>query len=189
MTEADIGFAESLMRALHLSKRQRRSAIKQFQRGKQIQEMPAVRGLRLRLTHRLWPSPSLRVAICLCHAAQLFGRPKKERLYRCEDAIDQMGLPMGISDDVFDSYASKVWITEPERQAAPTSLEQACQLLGVTKRDTRELIKRAYRKKVSACHPDKLAQQNLSPRELADAKDRLLRYQQAWELIDRRLPG
>ncbi|HBC35422.1 MAG TPA: molecular chaperone DjlA, partial [Marinobacter adhaerens] len=43
----------------------------------------------------------------------------------------------------------------------------------------------AYRKKVSECHPDKLAQQQVSPREHALAKDRLLHYQQAWELIKR----
>ncbi|WP_273070188.1 DnaJ domain-containing protein [Marinobacter sp.] len=57
--------------------------------------------------------------------------------------------------------------------------------MGVTRRDSLEVIKRAYRKKVSECHPDKLAQQQVSPREHALAKDRLLHYQQAWELIKR----
>lgn len=188
VTEKDIGFAETLMRALRLSQRQRRKAIKQFQNGKNAQSIPAARALRLRWSRRLWPSPSLRVAICLCHAAQLFGRPDKQRRYRCEDAIDQMGLPVGISEDILDSYASKVWITEPEAQPRPTTYEQALQLLGVTRRDSRTEVKRAYRKKVSECHPDKLAQQDLSPAELSRAKDRLLKYQQAWELVDRRHP-
>ncbi|TGN38699.1 DnaJ domain-containing protein [Marinobacter confluentis] len=186
VTEKDIGFAETLMRALRLSQRQRRKAIKQFQRGKGVDTIPRSRALRLRISHRLWPSPSLRVAICLCHAAQLFGRPDKHRRYRCEDAVVQMGLPVAISDDVLESYASKIWITEPEAQPKPTTYEQALQVLGVTRRDSRTDIKRAYRKRVSECHPDKLAQQNLSPAELSRAKDRLLKYQQAWELIDRR---
>ena len=82
---------------------------------------------------------------------------------------------------------ASVWITEPESQPRPSTFEQACQVLGVTRRDSREVIKRAYRKKVSECHPDKLAQQKLSPAELTRAKDRLLRYQQAWELISQRL--
>ncbi|WP_150911290.1 DnaJ domain-containing protein [Marinobacter halotolerans] len=189
VTEKDIGFAETLMRALRLSQRQRRKAIRQFQQGKKADTIPRGRALRLRISHRLWPSPSLRVAICLCHAAQLSGRPGKKRRYRCEDAIDQMGLPIGISDDILDSYASKVWITEPETQAQPTTYEQALQLLGVTRRDSRAEVKRAYRKRVSECHPDKLAQRNLSAAELAQAKDRLLRYQQAWELVDRRHPN
>jgi len=186
VTEKDIGYAETLMRALRLSQRRRRKAIRQFQHGKNADHIPRTRALRLKLSRWFWPSPSLRVAICLCHAAQLFGRPDKQRRYRCEDAIDQMGLPMGISDDVLDSYASKVWITTPETQPGPTTYEQALQLLGVTRRDSRTDIKRAYRKRVSECHPDKLVQQNLSPAERSQAKDRLLKYQQAWELIDRR---
>ena len=188
VTERDIGFAETLMRALRLSRRQRKKAIKQFQQGKNAETIPPLRALRLQLSHRVWPSPSLRVAICLCHAAQLFGRPAQPRRYRCEDALDRMGLPVAVSEDILDSYSSKVWITEPESQSKPTTYEQALRLLGVTRRDTYADIKRAYRKRVSECHPDKLAQQNLTPPELARAKDRLLKYQQAWELIDRRHP-
>lgn len=185
VSEADIGFAEALMKALKLSRRQRRKAIKRFQRGKQANDLPARQAFGLRLTRHLWPSPALRIAICLCHAAQLKGRPGKSRRYRYEDAMDRLGLPPRISDDILQSYASKVWITRPETAPKPTSYEQACELLGVTRRDDLTDIKRAYRKKVSASHPDKLAQQDLTPAELAAAKDRLLRYQQAWELIKR----
>ncbi|MFN2360732.1 MAG: DnaJ domain-containing protein [Marinobacter sp.] len=187
VTEQDVGFAEALIKALKLSPRQRRKAIGYFRKGKTTGHIPAMTAFGLRLTHRLWPSPAIRVAICLCHAAQLQGRPAKPRRYRCEDAIDQIGLPVRVSDDILESYASKVWITEPEAQPRPSTFEQACQLLGVTRRDSREIIKRAYRKKVSECHPDKLAQQDLSTAEIASAKDRLLRYQQAWELISKRL--
>lgn len=188
VTEKDIRFAETLMRALHLSQQQRRSAIRQFQKGKSADTIPGGTALRLRISHRLWPSPSLRVAICLCHAAQLAGRPGTKKRYRCEDAIDRMGLPIGVCDDILASYASKIWITEPETRTRPKTYEQALQLLGVTRRDSRTEIKRAYRKRVSECHPDKLAQQNLSPAELLKAKDRLLSYQQAWEMVDRRHP-
>ncbi|MDX1599179.1 MAG: DnaJ domain-containing protein [Marinobacter sp.] len=185
VTEADVGFAESLMKALKLSRRQRRKAIQSFQKGKNTSELPTFSAAKLRLVHYLWPSPALRVAICLCHAAQLQGKPRKPRRYRCEDAIDQLGLPVRVSDDILESYACKVWITQPESQPQPTSYEQACKLLGVTRREPLEEIKRAYRRKVSECHPDKLAQQALNAVETARAKDRLLRYQQAWELIRR----
>lgn len=174
------------MEALGLSPRQRKQAIHQFQQGKSAAELPPLRGLSLRLTSRLWPSPALRLAICLCHAAQLSGRPGRARRYRCEDAIDQMGLPASITDDIFDSYASRIWTRQNPAPNQPVNYEQACELLGVTRRDSLNDIKRAYRKKVSSCHPDKLAQQQVSQAEQAAAKERLLCYQQAWELIKRR---
>lgn len=186
VTETDIHYAEKLIKALKLSDRQRKRAIHWFQQGKSADQIPALRGLRLKVTGHLSPATALKVAICLCHAAQLKGRPAKPRRYRCEDSIDHIGLPMSISDDIFDSYASKVWVRQVESQPRPTNYEQACELLGVTRRDSLATIKRAYRKKVSECHPDKLSQQQLSPAEHATAKERLLRYQQAWELIKQR---
>ncbi|WP_417545311.1 molecular chaperone DjlA [Marinobacter sp.] len=186
VSEQDIGFAESLITALALSKRQRRKAISSFQKGKASEELPSFTGLTLKLSQRIWPAPALKVAICLCHAAQLKGRPIKPRRYRCEDTIDQIGLPVTISEDIFESYASRVWGDLSDAPSKPETLEQACTLLGVTRRDPLTTIKRAYRKKVSECHPDKLAQRQLNAAEHALAKERLLRYQQAWELIRRR---
>lgn len=186
VSEVDIRYAEGLIKALKLSQRQRRRAIRWFQQGKSVDQLPSLRGLSLRMTQRFWPTPALVVAICLCHASQLLGRPTKPRRYRCEDAIDQIGLPVTVSDDIFDSYASKVWTRYAENLAQPVSYEQACELLGVTRRDPLEVIKRAYKKKVSNCHPDKLAQRQLSIEEVGLAKERLLRYQQAWELVKRR---
>ena len=185
VTESDIRYAESLIKALRLSKRQRRNAINWFQQGKSASQLPFFCGLTMRLSQRLWPAPALKTAICLCHASQLNGPPDKPRRYRCEDAIDQIGLPVGVSEDILDSYASKVWPRHNESLARPTSYQQACELLGVTRQDSLEVIKRAYRKKVSECHPDKLSQRQVSARDQSLAKDRLLAYQQAWELIKR----
>ncbi|WP_323751565.1 molecular chaperone DjlA [Marinobacter sp.] len=183
--EGDIRYAELLMKALRLSTRQRKKAIEQYQHGKNASGVPLHRGLWNRLLAKLSPSAAIKMAMCLCHGAQILGQPSKERRYRCEDAIDNLGLPMAISDDIFASYASKVWIRSAGTAAKPKNYEQACEILGVTRRDSFESMKRTYRKRLSTCHPDKLSQQNLSPPELAAAKDQLLRYQQAWELIKR----
>lgn len=185
VSELDIGFAESLITALRLSKRQRRKAIQNFQRGKTLDTLPPLSGLTLKLSHGTMPAPALKIAICLCHAAQLKGRPVKPRRYRCEDVIDQIGLPVTISEDIFDSYAARVWSHTRDLPEKPKNLEQACALFGATRRDSLADIKRTYRKKVSECHPDKLAQQQLSPAERAAAKERLLCYQQGWELVRR----
>lgn len=186
VTETDIRFAESLMKALSLSQRQRRRAIKQFQRGKQADDLPIYRALTLRLHTHLQPAAAVQVAICLCHGAQIHGQPGKARRYRCEDSIASMGLPITIADEIFESYASKVWAQSSANKERPVTYEQACRILGVTRRDSLSDIKRSYRKKVSACHPDKLAQQKLTPSERIMAKDQLLSYQQAWELIKKR---
>ncbi|WP_100638036.1 DnaJ domain-containing protein [Marinobacter salexigens] len=186
VSEQDIGFAENLIMALDLSKRQRHRAISSFQKGKSSEALPPLTGATLRLSHRISPAPALKMAICLCHAAQLNGRPGKPRRYRCEDAIDHIGMPFTISEDIFASYASQVWSDLNNVPSMPVNLEEACALLGVTRRDPIASIKRAYRKKVSKWHPDKLAQQQLTPAEHALAKERLLAYQKAWELVRRR---
>lgn len=183
VTETDIRFAESLMNALALSAHQRRNAIKQFQQGKQADDLPLYRSLALRLQTHLKPSAAIKVAICLCHGAQVHGQPGKARRYRCEDSVARLGLPVAIADEIFESYASKLWAQTSAARERPATYEQACRILGVTRRDTLTNIKRTYRKKVSACHPDKLAQQKLTLSERAMAKDQLLNYQQAWELI------
>lgn len=185
VTQADIRFAEALMKALQLSARQRRHAIHQFKLGKEAEEPASLRGLRLRTSARFWPSPALRIAFCLSHAAQLHGQPSKTRRYRCEDAIDLMGLPVQLLQEILSSYARKVWITRPELQPVPDSYEKACRLLGVGTRESFVKIKQAYRRRVSECHPDKL-DRNLGEQDLALAKERLHRYQKAWELIKRR---
>lgn len=185
VSEQDIRFAESLMRALKLSPAQRRRAIREFQRGKDVSELPGSRGLRMRLQNSLNPEPALVILFCLCHATQLQGAPSKQRRYRCEDAVDRTGLPVDAMDIVLDSYARHNRRARPELRPAPSSYDEACKLLGVQARTSLKDMKRAYRRLVSECHPDKLGT-GLSDAEYAQAKERLLRYQQAWEIIKKR---
>ncbi|MDX1581846.1 MAG: molecular chaperone DjlA, partial [Alphaproteobacteria bacterium] len=185
VSPADISFAEALMKSLELNIRQRKRAIEQFRLGKQTENPSSFRGLGVRAMAGLYPSPGLRILFCLAHAAQLQGKPGKARRYRCEDAADLIGLPVRLLQEIFDSYARKVWVNRAELQPLPDSYEQACKLLGVGTREKFEKIKQAYRRRVSECHPDKL-DRNLGESDVAVAKERLLRYQKAWELIKRR---
>jgi DnaJ like chaperone protein len=185
VTPADVSFTESLIEALELSPRQRRRAIRQFTLGKAADNPPLLRGARLRATVRFWPWAALRVVICLAHAAQLNGRPSRTKRYRCEDALVIIGLPLYLLGEIFDSYARKVWATRAELQPLPDTYAKACKLLGVGTRENLDKIKQAYRRRVSECHPDKLPR-DMSPEDLLVAKERLWRYQTAWELIKRR---
>ena len=182
VTETDIRFTETLIKTLRLNPRDRNRAIARFQRGKDTRSLPVLKGLPLRLSSRLRPASALKVAIVLCHAAQLHGKPNTSRRHRVEDAIDQLGLNLGIAEDILESYARKVWVQQPEHAPAPSNYEQACEIIGVTRRDSIDTIKKTYRKRVSECHPDKLAK-DLSLHEQNLAKERLLRYQQAWDVI------
>lgn len=188
VTEADIRFAEKLIKALQLSPRKRKRATACFQLGKDTRKLPVLKGWLLRVSGRLHPAPVLKVVFALVHAAQLHGRPSTSRRHRVEDGIDQLGLDLGIADDILNSYASKVWVPQPERLPVPSSYDQACEVIGVTRRDSFDTIKRAYRRRVSESHPDKLPK-DLSIHEQGLAKERLLRYQQAWELIRRQERG
>lgn len=184
VTEADVRYAEDLIKALKLNASQRQRAIGQFQKGKASKQLPALKAMGLRFSRRWWPTPALTVALCLCHAAQLHGKPRKPRRYRCEDAVDYMGLDVRIVEEVLESYACKVWQEQPEFLPAPQNYDEACKVLGITRRDSLKTVKQTYRKRVSTCHPDKLAH-DASASEQAQAKERLLRYQQAWELVRR----
>ncbi|MBQ0764275.1 molecular chaperone DjlA [Marinobacter psychrophilus] len=184
--KADIHYAEALMAALSLNRRQRKRAVHWFTQGKTRGQLGPLKAWWLTMVTPLLAQRAVMLAICLCHSAQLHGRPSQARRYRCEDAIVQSGLPVGVSDDIFDHYAAQTWPPETTLPPAPKSYQDACEILGITRHDSLQEAKRIWRRKVSSIHPDKLAQQQLTHAELAAAKERLLRYQQAWEFIKQR---
>ncbi|MBV4412477.1 co-chaperone DjlA [Enterobacteriaceae bacterium YMB-R22] len=67
-------------------------------------------------------------------------------------------------------------------QRGPT-LEDACNVLGVSPSDDSATIKRAYRKLMSEHHPDKLVAKGLPPEMIEMAKQKTQEIQKAWELI------
>lgn len=183
VTENDIQYAENLIRGLGLSARARRKAIRRFQKGRDASHLSPPKLALYRLVSP-WRQPtSLLIGLCLCHGAQLHGPPGKPRRYRCEDAFDRLGLPLATVDRIFRLYREHVWVGEPPPQ--PETLQDAYDILGVNARENFSEIKRAYRRKVSRYHPDKLGN-DLSATEQARARDQLLRLQQAWEVVKRR---
>lgn len=181
----DIDFAQALMQALAMNGARRRRAIGHFHRGRDANQPASYRGLVLRTTRSLLAGHAILVSLCLAHACQLQGPPSRSRRYRCEDCLDQMGLPVALLDIIFGEYRRNVWANEPARTVLPETYSAACKTLGGQAGDDLASLKRAYRRKVAQCHPDKIGS-DLPAYELAAAKDQLLRYQKAWELIKRR---
>jgi len=104
------------MAALSLNRRQRKRAVHWFSQGKTTGQLGLLKAWWLNMATPLLTQRALMLAICLCHSAQLHGRPSQARRYRCEDAIVQSGLPVGVSDAIFDHYAVQVW---PQAAAHP----------------------------------------------------------------------
>ncbi|WP_227519779.1 co-chaperone DjlA [Mangrovitalea sediminis] len=181
VTEKDIQFAESLIRALGFSNHRRRRAIAAFRQGKDLAELPSSLGRRLRLLLPLWPAPALRTAFMLCHAGQLNGPGALVRIQRVEEAVEQIGLPYEVVQDILESYRQKVWVTRPEGRG-DMNYDEACRILGESPQASFTTLKQAYRRLVGQYHPDKL-DANLSPTAKAAAKEQMLRYQEAWQRI------
>ncbi len=186
VTELDIRYGESLMRALGASPRQRRRLIRRFSTGKQ-DTAPCVSAW-FRLASRRWPDSALRLSMALAHLCYQDGPDSAARIARCHAAIVAMGLPATASNRILQSYRSKVWITSPNDSVgdAPMSgLARACQVVGGTSSDSLETLRQAYRKKRSLYHPDRVQHTDMDP-ELARA--RLDEIHKAWDLISRRHP-
>lgn len=88
------------------------------------------------------------------------------------------------------------WHRDEERQrsaaanepttVSPTTLESACQVLGVSSRSTREQVRAAYRRMAGRYHPDRLAA--CDPREQKQASDRMASINDAYRLFCAALP-
>lgn len=72
-----------------------------------------------------------------------------------------------------------------QRRASSASREylEALEVIGVTANSSFDDIKQAYRRLLSRHHPDKLAGQNVSPREVERATAMTLRLHQAYQVL------
>ncbi|VFP87639.1 Co-chaperone protein DjlA [Candidatus Erwinia haradaeae] len=71
-----------------------------------------------------------------------------------------------------------------QKTTNPT-LEDACTMIGVSRNDDVTTIKRAYRKRMSEHHPDKLVAKGLPPEMMQMAKQKTQALQAAYNLIKR----
>ncbi len=76
--------------------------------------------------------------------------------------------------------------TANEGYTQTQSLEDAYKIIGVSEQDDEKTIKRAYRKRMSEHHPDKLASKGLPKQALEMAKNKTQDIQAAYELIKER---
>jgi len=183
ITERDIQFAESLMRAQDFGQRRRNMAITAFRRGKSLEKLPGSLGRRLRWLSVAWPGPALKVSLVLCNACQSQGRVSLERMRRCEEAIRFLGLPPDLPRVVMDAYrARSAGAGTRAGSGQGISYDEACRILGASPGDSFTVLKKAYRRSVGQYHPDRL-DPDLTPAAKAAAKEQMLQLQAAWQRI------
>ena len=186
VTKVEIEAAENLMRRLQLTERERQSAIRFFQKGKQpnfdlhgtLQEFARHSKLRYELR--------IMFMELLLEAAVSDGK-----LSVGEDAIlERVRTVLKIPINVFIAML-RAREAEPQQQyqnrkPAPQrgqTLAQAYASLGLTTEATAQQVKRAYRKLVSQYHPDKLMSQGLPDEVMEMAKRRVREINTAYDKI------
>ncbi|MFE8070591.1 DnaJ domain-containing protein [Marinobacteraceae bacterium S3BR75-40.1] len=178
--KTDIRYAESLMRSLAVSPRERKRLIAAFREGKTLKS-PKLSSLA-----RWWLTlpQAVRIVIALAQVCQTDSGPSPARVSRCEHAGMAMGLSRRSVAHVLDSYRTKVW-NETDNNTGTLNFVQACRLLGCEPDDSLAQLKKAYRRQMREYHPDKRQHLRVSPATEAAARDRLHRLQQAWERVRR----
>jgi DnaJ like chaperone protein len=165
------------MRRLELQADAQRAAIDAFARGKAGQD-DLRRPLR-RLRHQ--PDQArqlLQACVRMAQADRRLGGAEQRLL---ETWRDWLGVPRSELDGLLAS----------SRRGAPaaavrSAYEQALQLLGVDSQADASEIKRAYRRQLSRCHPDKLTGSGATPAQIRAATEKTRELHAAYALLRQR---
>lgn len=174
---AHIQQAREEMRRLELQADAQRAAIDAFARGKAGQD-DLRRPLR-RLRHQ--PDQArqlLQACVRMAQADRRLGGAEQRLL---ETWRDWLGVPRSELDGLLAS----------SRRGAPaaavrSAYEQALQLLGVDSQADASEIKRAYRRQLSRCHPDKLTGSGATPAQIRAATEKTRELHAAYALLRQR---
>ena len=175
--EQHIQQAREEMRRLELQADAQRAAIDAFARGKAGQD-DLRRPLR-RLRHQ--PDQArqlLQACVRMAQADRRLGGAEQRLL---DTWRDWLGVPRSELDGLLAS----------SRRGAPaaavrSAYEQALQLLGVDSQADASEIKRAYRRQLSRCHPDKLTGSGATPAQIRAATEKTRELHAAYALLRQR---
>lgn len=193
VTETDIQLASNLMDRMQLHGETRKAAQQAFREGKEP-DFPlrdVLKHLRLACYGRFdLIQMFLEIQLQAAFAdGELHPNERKVLFIIAEE--------LGISKIQFEKFLSMIQGSQRFDQGysqqqqsggyyqpsqGPT-LEDACQVLGVSINDDPTTIKRAYRKLMSKNHPDKLIAKGLPPEMMEIAKQKAQSIQAAYELI------
>lgn len=189
VSESEIAHAEALMGKMGLNAPHRKKAIELFKTGTQdgfsidatMDSFMAVCGRQNNLKRALLDYlVSLAIADGELHQAE-------------QDVLRKIAGRLGFSPALFDKFIAMVKAQSQFKQSggsggfrearSPGKLQAAYTALGVDSSQSDAQIKRAYRKLISANHPDKLIGQGMPEDMVKLATERTQEIQTAYELV------
>ncbi|MBT8448524.1 MAG: co-chaperone DjlA [Gammaproteobacteria bacterium] len=188
VSENEIQMAKAVMSHMGLSEERRRSAIENFNLGKQP-EFDLGECLQ-EFTQNCGRAPNLmqmfiEIQISAAFADGTLGSDEQRVL---EAIAQQIGISNLRLNLLINSVQAQQRYHQSQRQGSaqqPTGMQlaDAYQLLCVDASASDKDVKRAYRKMMSQHHPDKLAAKGMPDDMLEVAKEKTQEIQSAWEMI------
>ena len=195
VTESEIKVASRLMDDMQLQGQARQEAQQAFREGKS-RDFPIADILKQLYESCHGRRDILQVFLeILIQAAFADGRLANEEYRVLEKVAKALGFVRRDLDYLIAMFEAEVRFRNQGRgshqrqgtqQSSGPSLEDAYAVLGVTASDDEKVIKRAYRKRMSEHHPDKLASKGLPEQAMEIAKNKAQDIQAAYELIKER---
>lgn len=188
VSENEIQMAKAVMSHMGLSEERRRSAIDNFNRGKQP-EFDLSACLQ-EFTQNCGRAPNLmqmfmEIQISAAFADGTLGNNERHVL---ENIAQQIGISSIRLNLLINSVQAQQRFHQSQQQghsqqASGMQLADAYQVLCVEASASDKDVKRAYRKMMAQHHPDKLAAKGMPDDMLEVAKEKTQEIQAAWEMI------
>ena len=184
VSEAEIAHTEALMRKLGMTAEHQAQAIALFKRG--IDPTTDIATIFERFMSVCGHTKSLREVLLAYLITLVFADGK---LHPAEDAaLADLASRLGYDQSAYRHFMDMVLNQSHFAQGSPNNeaaLDDAYKALGVTKENTDQEIKRAYRKLMSQYHPDKLIGQGMPDDMIAMATEKTKEIQLAHDLIQK----
>jgi DnaJ like chaperone protein len=178
VTPDEIAAAEAIMRQIHLDAEQRKAAIKLFNAGKQADfDLHAVLAQFRQECHRRrnLVQMFLEIQIATAMADGHLHASEKRILFSIGE---QLGFDRAAIEHLFGFVESG-----SAMDSGKGSLDDAYEVLGVSRDASDAEVKKAYRRLMSQHHPDKLASKGLPEEMMQLAKEKTQEIKAAYEQI------
>ncbi|HEX5338227.1 MAG TPA: co-chaperone DjlA [Gallionella sp.] len=182
VSEAEIAHVEQFMQKLGMTAEHRQQAIALFKQGADpaFDIAPTYTRFMAVCGHTKNLKQMLLVYLIVMALADGHFHPAEEALLA--DIAARMGFDQAAFRQLLGMVLNQTRFAAGQADAAET-LDDAYKALGVSKDSTDQEIKRAYRKLMSQCHPDKLMGQGVPQDMIAIATEQTKEIQLAYDLI------